>query len=79
MLFVVQTPEDDCNIMGVFSNFEDAKNLAQSITNEINELTVIYKFDLNVPDKRYVNDKIIYQCEPETEVGPGGLIVLKHK
>ncbi len=79
MLFVVQTPYADGDIKGVFSSFEEAKNVADMITDKHNEFAVVYEFTLDVMDNRHIKDKIIYKTTIQTSVGPGGLTVYKTK
>lgn len=78
-MFVVQTPYADGDIKGVFSSFEEAKNVADMITDKHNHFAVIYEFTVDVMDNRNIKDKIIYKTMIQTLVGPGGLSVYKTK
>lgn len=60
-MFVVQTPYADGDVMGVFSSFEEAKNVADMITDKHNEFVVVYEFTVDVMDNRNIKDKIIYK------------------
>ncbi len=51
-------------LIGVFTDYDEAKKLADSILSKQGEYSFVYKFDeLNVADLREYHNKIVYSTE----------------
>jgi hypothetical protein len=77
-MFVIQTPLDDGNIIGVYESLEEAKVIADKITLEKNEFVIVAEFKLNKLDMRCCLDKVVYETTIVTKRLPNGLEVYKN-
>ena len=62
-MYVVQVSYHELAVVGVFTNYDDAKTLADSILKDRGEYAVVYDIELNVADLRDCQHKIIYDTE----------------
>ncbi len=62
-MYVVQVSYHELAVVGVFTNYDDAKKLADSILKDRGEYAVVYDIELNVADLRDCQHKVIYDTE----------------
>lgn len=63
----------------MFTSFEEAKKVADMITDKHNQFTVVYEFKVDEVDNCNIKDKIIYKTTIETTTLSNGLNVYNTK
>jgi len=62
-MYVVQVSYHELAVVGVYTNYDDSKKLADSILIDRGEYAVVYDIELNVADLRDSQHKVIYDTE----------------
>jgi hypothetical protein len=62
-MYVVEVTYHEMGVIGVFTKYEDAKKLADSILIDYGEYAIVYEIELNIYNLLHSHHKIIYNTE----------------